>query len=142
MAHSRMELYQLMRSLHWNSFDLSINVFLRSKSQLFHIDFVFLFNDLFNLQILFGHLAYELKFILQVTEEIEGTRFNTGISAMMEFLNVAYKVSFFIVLIFNISTSQLFSWISIYLFIYSFIPFLCSCGGRGVLRLGILGLVF
>lgn len=28
----------------------------------------------------------------QVTEEIEGTRFNTGISAMMEFLNVAYKV--------------------------------------------------
>jgi leucyl-tRNA synthetase len=29
---------------------------------------------------------------LQVTEEIEGTRFNTGISAMMEFLNAAYKV--------------------------------------------------
>lgn len=31
---------------------------------------------------------------LQVTEEIEGTRFNTGISAMMEFINAAYKVVF------------------------------------------------
>jgi len=29
---------------------------------------------------------------LQVTDEIEGTRFNTGISAMMEFINAAYKV--------------------------------------------------
>lgn len=29
---------------------------------------------------------------MQVTEEIEATRFNTGISAMMEFINVAYKV--------------------------------------------------
>ncbi|EPS62658.1 hypothetical protein M569_12134, partial [Genlisea aurea] len=27
----------------------------------------------------------------KVTEEIEGTRFNTGISAMMEFINAAYK---------------------------------------------------
>lgn len=33
-----------------------------------------------------------VHFILQVTEEIEGTRFNTGISAMMEFINAAYKV--------------------------------------------------
>lgn len=31
------------------------------------------------------------KCIAKVTEEIEATRFNTGISAMMEFLNVAYK---------------------------------------------------
>ncbi|XP_015885761.2 leucine--tRNA ligase, chloroplastic/mitochondrial [Ziziphus jujuba] len=31
------------------------------------------------------------KCIAKVTEEIEGTRFNTGISAMMEFINVAYK---------------------------------------------------
>ena len=31
-------------------------------------------------------------FELQVTEETEGTRFNTGISAMMEFINAAYKV--------------------------------------------------
>ncbi|KAI4298734.1 hypothetical protein L6164_032257 [Bauhinia variegata] len=31
------------------------------------------------------------KCIAKVTEEIEGTRFNTGISAMMEFLNAAYK---------------------------------------------------
>ncbi|KAF6159390.1 hypothetical protein GIB67_032161 [Kingdonia uniflora] len=30
--------------------------------------------------------------IEKVTEEIEGTRFNTGISAMMEFINAAYKV--------------------------------------------------
>lgn len=30
--------------------------------------------------------------VLQVTEEIEGTRFNTGIAAMMEFINAAYKV--------------------------------------------------
>uniref|UniRef100_A0A2P2MC19 leucine--tRNA ligase n=1 Tax=Rhizophora mucronata TaxID=61149 RepID=A0A2P2MC19_RHIMU len=29
--------------------------------------------------------------IAKVTEEIEGTRFNTGISAMMEFINSAYK---------------------------------------------------
>ncbi|CAH9081609.1 unnamed protein product [Cuscuta epithymum] len=29
--------------------------------------------------------------IRKVTEEIEGTRFNTGISAMMEFINAAYK---------------------------------------------------
>ncbi|VFQ81726.1 unnamed protein product [Cuscuta campestris] len=29
--------------------------------------------------------------IEKVTEEIEGTRFNTGISAMMEFINIAYK---------------------------------------------------
>ncbi|OWM83379.1 hypothetical protein CDL15_Pgr012860 [Punica granatum] len=29
--------------------------------------------------------------ISKVTEEIEGTRFNTGISAMMEFINAAYK---------------------------------------------------
>ncbi|KAL8469086.1 hypothetical protein ACS0TY_032067 [Phlomoides rotata] len=29
--------------------------------------------------------------INKVTEEIEGTRFNTGISAMMEFINAAYK---------------------------------------------------
>lgn len=29
-----------------------------------------------------------------MTEEIEGTRFNTGISAMMEFINAAYKVLF------------------------------------------------
>lgn len=29
---------------------------------------------------------------LQVTEEIQETRFNTGISAMMEFINAAYKV--------------------------------------------------
>ena len=32
-------------------------------------------------------------FELQVTEEIEATRFNTLISAMMEFVNAAYKVS-------------------------------------------------
>lgn len=32
------------------------------------------------------------KCIAKVTEEIEGTRFNTGISAMMEFINAAYKV--------------------------------------------------
>ncbi|PRQ28376.1 putative leucine--tRNA ligase [Rosa chinensis] len=31
------------------------------------------------------------KCIAKVTEEIEATRFNTGISAMMEFINVAYK---------------------------------------------------
>ncbi|XP_022132708.1 leucine--tRNA ligase, chloroplastic/mitochondrial isoform X2 [Momordica charantia] len=31
------------------------------------------------------------KCIMKVTEEVEGTRFNTGISAMMEFINVAYK---------------------------------------------------
>lgn len=31
------------------------------------------------------------KCIYKVTEEIEGTRFNTGISAMMEFINAAYK---------------------------------------------------
>lgn len=31
------------------------------------------------------------KCIVKVTEEIEGTRFNTGISAMMEFLNSVYK---------------------------------------------------
>ncbi|KAK9133283.1 hypothetical protein Scep_012811 [Stephania cephalantha] len=31
------------------------------------------------------------KCIEKVTEEIEGTRFNTGISAMMEFINSAYK---------------------------------------------------
>ncbi|GMH19448.1 hypothetical protein Nepgr_021289 [Nepenthes gracilis] len=31
------------------------------------------------------------KCIDKVTEEIEGTRFNTGISAMMEFINTAYK---------------------------------------------------
>lgn len=31
--------------------------------------------------------------MLQVTDEIEATRFNTGISAMMEFVNSAYKVS-------------------------------------------------
>ncbi|KAL6990742.1 leucine--tRNA ligase [Sarracenia purpurea var. burkii] len=31
------------------------------------------------------------KCIVKVTEEIEGTRFNTGISAMMEFINAAYK---------------------------------------------------
>ncbi|KAL4345442.1 hypothetical protein S245_037974 [Arachis hypogaea] len=31
------------------------------------------------------------KCVAKVTEEIEGTRFNTGISAMMEFLNAAYK---------------------------------------------------
>ncbi|KAF5943595.1 hypothetical protein HYC85_017672 [Camellia sinensis] len=31
------------------------------------------------------------KCIDKVTEEIEGTRFNTGISAMMEFINAAYK---------------------------------------------------
>ncbi|GFZ03253.1 tRNA synthetase class I (I, L, M and V) family protein [Actinidia rufa] len=31
------------------------------------------------------------KCIEKVTEEIEGTRFNTGISAMMEFVNAAYK---------------------------------------------------
>lgn len=36
-----------------------------------------------------------IKFCSQVTEEIEGTRFNTGISAMMEFINAAYKVLFF-----------------------------------------------
>ncbi|KAG6383828.1 hypothetical protein SASPL_156403 [Salvia splendens] len=29
--------------------------------------------------------------ISKVTEEVEGTRFNTGISAMMEFINAAYK---------------------------------------------------
>ncbi|KAJ8545089.1 hypothetical protein K7X08_017672 [Anisodus acutangulus] len=33
----------------------------------------------------------EYKCIEKVTEEIEGTRFNTGISAMMEFINAAYK---------------------------------------------------
>ncbi|KAG7026646.1 Leucine--tRNA ligase, chloroplastic/mitochondrial, partial [Cucurbita argyrosperma subsp. argyrosperma] len=27
----------------------------------------------------------------QVTEEVEGTRFNTGISATMEFVNMAYR---------------------------------------------------
>jgi hypothetical protein len=27
-----------------------------------------------------------------VSEEIEGTRYNTAISAMMEFINAAYKV--------------------------------------------------
>ncbi|EEF43821.1 leucine--tRNA ligase, chloroplastic/mitochondrial [Ricinus communis] len=31
------------------------------------------------------------KCIAKVAEEIEGTRFNTGISAMMEFINAAYK---------------------------------------------------
>uniref|UniRef100_A0A7C9A523 leucine--tRNA ligase n=1 Tax=Opuntia streptacantha TaxID=393608 RepID=A0A7C9A523_OPUST len=31
------------------------------------------------------------KCIQKVTEEVEGTRFNTGISAMMEFINAAYK---------------------------------------------------
>ncbi|XP_010529456.1 PREDICTED: leucine--tRNA ligase, chloroplastic/mitochondrial [Tarenaya hassleriana] len=31
------------------------------------------------------------KCIAKVTEEIEGTRFNTGISAMMEFVNAAFK---------------------------------------------------
>ncbi|KAK9681518.1 hypothetical protein RND81_10G007800 [Saponaria officinalis] len=31
------------------------------------------------------------KCIEKVTDEIEGTRFNTGISAMMEFINAAYK---------------------------------------------------
>ncbi|TYH67608.1 hypothetical protein ES332_D06G200100v1 [Gossypium tomentosum] len=31
------------------------------------------------------------KCIAKVTEETEGTRFNTGISAMMEFINAAYK---------------------------------------------------
>lgn len=31
------------------------------------------------------------KCIQKVTEEIEGTRFNTGISALMEFINAAYK---------------------------------------------------
>lgn len=31
------------------------------------------------------------KCIYKVTDEIEGTRFNTGISAMMEFINAAYK---------------------------------------------------
>jgi leucyl-tRNA synthetase len=29
----------------------------------------------------------------QVTEEIDETRFNTAISAMMEFVNAAYKVN-------------------------------------------------
>ncbi|XP_057962547.1 leucine--tRNA ligase, chloroplastic/mitochondrial isoform X2 [Malania oleifera] len=33
------------------------------------------------------------KCIDKVTEEIEGTRFNTGISAMMEFINAAYKAN-------------------------------------------------
>ncbi|XP_043688772.1 leucine--tRNA ligase, chloroplastic/mitochondrial isoform X2 [Telopea speciosissima] len=33
------------------------------------------------------------KCIEKVTEEIEGTRFNTGISAMMEFINAAYKAN-------------------------------------------------
>lgn len=32
------------------------------------------------------------KCIAKVTEEIESTRFNTGISGMMEFVNAAYKV--------------------------------------------------
>ncbi len=31
---------------------------------------------------------------LQVTEEIEGMRFNTAISAMMEFINAATKVQY------------------------------------------------
>lgn len=36
-------------------------------------------------------LRFLHKCIAKVTEEIEATRFNTGISAMMEFINVAYK---------------------------------------------------
>ncbi|KAL2244979.1 UNVERIFIED_CONTAM: Leucine--tRNA ligase, chloroplastic/mitochondrial [Sesamum indicum] len=36
-------------------------------------------------------LRYLHRCINKVTEEIEGTRFNTGISAMMEFTNAAYK---------------------------------------------------
>lgn len=38
-----------------------------------------------------GQLRALHKCIDKVTEEIKGTRFNTGISAMMEFVNAAYK---------------------------------------------------
>ena len=37
-------------------------------------------------------MLIKIGLAIQVTEEIEGTRFNTGISAMMEFTNAAYKV--------------------------------------------------
>ncbi|CAL5344469.1 unnamed protein product [Camellia sinensis] len=40
---------------------------------------------------LLEQLRFLHKCIDKVTEEIEGTRFNTGISAMMEFINAAYK---------------------------------------------------
>ncbi|XP_028125307.1 leucine--tRNA ligase, chloroplastic/mitochondrial-like [Camellia sinensis] len=40
---------------------------------------------------LLEQLRFLHKCIDNVTEEIEGTRFNTGISAMMEFINAAYK---------------------------------------------------
>ncbi|KAK1295117.1 hypothetical protein QJS10_CPA16g01443 [Acorus calamus] len=39
----------------------------------------------------FEQLRILHRCIAKVTEEIEGTRFNTGISAMMEFTNAAYK---------------------------------------------------
>ncbi|CAN1811214.1 Leucine--tRNA ligase, chloroplastic/mitochondrial [Linum perenne] len=40
----------------------------------------------------FEQLRFLHRCIAKVTEEIEATRFNTGISAMMEFVNAAYKV--------------------------------------------------
>ncbi|CAN1326651.1 Leucine--tRNA ligase, chloroplastic/mitochondrial [Linum perenne] len=39
----------------------------------------------------FEQLRFLHRCIAKVKEEIEGTRFNTGISAMMEFVNAAYK---------------------------------------------------
>jgi leucyl-tRNA synthetase len=44
-----------------------------------------------------GRVFYAFEIILwalQVTEEIEGMRFNTAISAMMEFINAATKVQY------------------------------------------------
>ncbi len=44
-----------------------------------------------------GRVFYSFEIILwalQVTEEIEGMRFNTAISAMMEFINAATKVQY------------------------------------------------
>lgn len=54
--------------------------------------------------------AETLMYVFQVTEEIEGTRFNTGIAAMMEFINAAYKV------ILHLQSSYLFNNCSTYLF--------------------------
>jgi leucyl-tRNA synthetase len=44
-----------------------------------------------------GRVFYSFENVLwslQVTEEIEGMRFNTAISAMMEFINAATKVQY------------------------------------------------
>lgn len=48
-----------------------------------------------------------------MTEEIESTRFNTGISGMMEFVNAAYKVNLRLLyqsaLSFHFTSTDLFS---------------------------------